>query len=173
VTGRRPEPRTFSYDVILREDLMGPFVRRLYIRLHLAGRQRRRTMESCLDEMSVSSILEEAFAGHPFPGHDRINHTLADLQVIVGQQRPDWRIALEHMKGVYVVHDQATGARHVIYGDTHLATQRLRSDSAREQRRPSGSLPTRRVRTTCAQHGSQAGVLVDAYRDAHVLRESY
>lgn len=82
VTGRRAEPRALSYDVILREDLMGPFVRRLYIRLHLAGRQRRRTMESCLEEMTVSSILGEAFTGEPFPGHDRINHTLADLQVI-------------------------------------------------------------------------------------------
>ena len=40
---RRPEPRTYSYDVIPRDDLMGPFVRRLYVRLHLAGRQRRRT----------------------------------------------------------------------------------------------------------------------------------
>ena len=75
-----------------------------------------------MDEMTVSSLLEEAFVGDPFPGHDRINHTLADLQVIVGQQRPDWRIALEHMKGVYVVHDQATGARYVgsAYGDTGI-----------------------------------------------------
>src|SRR6478735_4606189 len=59
VTGRRPEPRTYSYDVVPREDLLGPFIRRLYIRLHLAGRQRRRTMESCLDEMTVSSILDQ------------------------------------------------------------------------------------------------------------------
>jgi len=122
VTARRPEPRTYSYDVILREDLMGAFIRRLYVRLHLAGRQRRRTMESCLGEMTVSSILEEAFVGDPFPGHDRINHTLADLQIIVSQQRPDWRIALEHMKGVYVIHDQTTGARYVgsAYGDTGI-----------------------------------------------------
>jgi hypothetical protein len=122
VTARRPEPRTYSYDVVAREDLMGPFVRRLYVRLHLAGRQRRRTMESCLDEMTVSSILEEAFAGDPFPGHDRINHTLAELQIIVSQQRADWRIALEHMKGVYVIHDQTTGARYVgsAYGDTGI-----------------------------------------------------
>jgi len=35
-------------------------------------------MELCLDEMPVSSILEEAFVSDPFPGHDRINHTLAD-----------------------------------------------------------------------------------------------
>lgn len=51
--------------------------------------------------------------GDPFPRHDRINRTLADLQSIVSQQGPDWRIAFEHMKGVYVVHDQATGARYV------------------------------------------------------------
>ena len=119
---RRPEPQAYSYDVVHRDDLMGPFVRRLYIRLQLAGRQRRRNMESCIDEMTVSSILEEAFAGDPFPGHDRINHSLADLTVIVSQQRPDWRIALEQMKGVYVIHDQTTGARYVgsAYGDTGI-----------------------------------------------------
>ncbi|WP_420452372.1 GIY-YIG nuclease family protein [Ilumatobacter sp.] len=122
VVGRRPEPHARSYDVVARNDLMGSFVRRLYVRLHLTGRQRRRNMESCLDEMTVSSILEEAFVGDPFPGHGRINHTLADLQVIVSQQRPDWRIALEHMKGVYVIHDQTTGARYVgsAYGDTGI-----------------------------------------------------
>ncbi|GAB2455325.1 GIY-YIG nuclease family protein [Nocardioides hungaricus] len=120
VVGRRPEPRTYSYDVVLREDLMGPFVRRLYIRLRLAGRQRRRNMESCLDEMNVSSIAEEQFSGDPFPGHDRINHSLADLQTVVRQNRPDWRIALENMKGVYVIHDQLTGEPYVgsAYGDT-------------------------------------------------------
>jgi hypothetical protein len=122
VVGRRPEPRTYSYDIVPREDLMGPFVRRLFVKLHLAGRQRRRTMESCLGEMTVSSILEEAFVGDPFPGHDRINHTLIDLQAIVSQQRPDWRVALEYMKGVYVIHDQTTGARYVgsAYGDTGI-----------------------------------------------------
>ena len=122
VLGRRPQPHARSYDVVHRDDLMGPFVRRLYVRLPLAGRQRRRNMESCLDQMTVSSILEKAFVGDPFPGHDRINHTLADLTVIVSQQRPDWRIALEHMKGVYVIHDQTTGARYVgsAYGDTGI-----------------------------------------------------
>ncbi len=74
VVGRRPEPRTYSYDVVLREDLMGPFVRRLFVRLVLKGRNRRRSMEACLYDMTVSSIVEEPFDGAPFPGHDRINH---------------------------------------------------------------------------------------------------
>lgn len=122
VVGRRPEPKAHSYDVVLRDDLLGPFVRRLSIRLRLAGRQRRRNMESCLDEMSVASIAEEAFTGDPFPGHDRINHSLGELQVVVKQGRPDWRVALEHMKGVYVIHDQVTGARYVgsASGDTGI-----------------------------------------------------
>lgn len=122
VVGRRPEPKAHSYDVVLRDDLLGPLVRRLSIRLRLAGRQRRRNMESCLDEMSVASIAEEAFAGDPFPGHDRINHSLGELQVVVKQGRPDWRVALEHMKGVYVIHDQVTGARYVgsASGDTGI-----------------------------------------------------
>jgi hypothetical protein len=41
------------------------------------------------------------------------------LQVAVRQNRPDWRIALEPMKGVCVIHDQETGEPYVgaAYGD--------------------------------------------------------
>lgn len=154
VTGRRPEPRTYSYDVVPRDDLMGPFVRRLYVRLHLAGRQRRRTMESCLDEMTVSSLLEEAFVGDPFPGHDRINHTLADLQIIVSQQRPDWRIALEHMRAS----TSSTTRRPA--PDTSgrpTATPAFGSAGARTPRHCTGTTSvsrsswTRRARTTSAE----------------------
>jgi hypothetical protein len=79
-------------------------------------------MESVLAATSVSSIAEAPFAGDPFPGHDRINHSLADLQAVVSQARPDWRIALESMKGVYVIHDRETGQRYVgsAYGDTGI-----------------------------------------------------
>ncbi len=88
----------------------------------LGQRNIRRKMESVLPTMTVSSILEEPFAGDPFPGHDRINHSLADLQLVVSQSRADWRIALESMKGVYVIHDQETGQRYVgsAYGDTGI-----------------------------------------------------
>lgn len=122
VMERGPEKNAQSYKVALREDLMGPYIRRLYVRLALGGRQRRRKMESILDEMTVSSILEEPFVGDPFPGHDKINHSLADLQLVVNQNRPDWRIALEQMKGVYVIHDQITGTRYVgsACGDTGI-----------------------------------------------------
>ncbi|WP_296602161.1 GIY-YIG nuclease family protein [Nocardioides sp.] len=122
VLERRPEQQARSYTVALREDLMGPFIRRLYVRHKRTGRNIRRTMESVLPTMTVSSILEEPFAGDPFPGHDRINHSLADLQAVVAQARADWRIALESMKGIYVIHDRETGQRYVgsAYGDTGI-----------------------------------------------------
>ena len=119
VLERGNEQYARSYKIAFRDDLMGPYVRRLYVRLALGSRQRRK-MESILSEMTVASILEEPFVGDPFPGHDKINHALADLQLVVKQNRPDWRIALEQMKGVYVIHDQVTGARYVgsATGDT-------------------------------------------------------
>lgn len=122
VLERRPEQQAHSYRVVLRQDLMGPYIRRLFIRHKRTGRNIRRTMESVLPTMTVSSILEEPFAGDPFPGHDRINHSLADLQVVISQARADWRISLESMKGVYVIHDKETGQRYVgsAYGDTGI-----------------------------------------------------
>lgn len=101
---------------------MGAFIKRLYVRLALSGRNRRRNMEACLGAMTVSKIAEEPFYGDQFPGHDRIDHSLADIQAMVRQGRPDWRIALEHMKGVYVIHDEVTGEPYVgsAYGDTGL-----------------------------------------------------
>jgi hypothetical protein len=122
VLERRPVQHAQSYTVTLREDLMGPFIRRLWVRHKRSGRNIRRTMESVLPLMTVSSIAEEPFAGDPFPGHDRINHSLADLQAVVSQARADWRIALESMKGVYVIHDKETGRRYVgsAYGDTGI-----------------------------------------------------
>ncbi|WP_435198488.1 GIY-YIG nuclease family protein [Janibacter sp. GS2] len=119
VLERGPEQQAHSYTVTLREELMGPFIRRLWVRHRRSGRNIRQKMESVLPAMTVSSILEESFAGDPFPGHDRINHSLADLQAVVSQARADWRIALESMKGVYVIHDKETGQRYVgsAYGD--------------------------------------------------------
>ncbi len=122
VLERRPERHAPSYTVELREDLMGPFIRRLWVRHQRSGRNIRQRLEAVLPRMTVSSILEEPFAGDPFPGHDQINHSLADLQVVVGQARADWRIALESMKGVYAIHDRETGQRYVgsAYGDTGI-----------------------------------------------------
>jgi hypothetical protein len=122
VLGRRPAPRSKSYDVALRADLMGAFVKRLMVAFRLPGRAVRLNLETHLDQIEVESILPQPYAGEPFPGHDQINHTFGELEVVVAQQRSDWRGALEHMKGVYVIHDLLTGKPYVgsACGDTGI-----------------------------------------------------
>lgn len=120
VVERRAIPHAESYDVALREDLLGPFIRRLFVTFRPPGRAVRLNMETHLDRIEVGSIAADPYAGRPFPGADQIDHTLGELQVIVKQSRPDWRIPLGQMKGVYVIHDQVTAEPYVgaAYGDT-------------------------------------------------------
>lgn len=122
VLARRPLTQAHSYDVMFRDDLMAAFVKRLVLRFELPGRTIRLNMETHVDRFSVHSILDAPYAGEAFPGHDQINHTLAELEVVIAQNRPDWRIALQHMKGVYVLHDRTTGEPYVgaAYGDTGI-----------------------------------------------------
>lgn len=122
VVGRRDTPHAHSYDIELREDLMGPFIKRLWVKFRPPGRAIRLNFETHLDQIEVLSILEQPYAGEPFPGHDRINHTLGVLEVAVKQDWQDWRGALQHMKGVYVIHDLETGKPYVgsAYGETGI-----------------------------------------------------
>jgi hypothetical protein len=75
VVKRRPKPHAHSYDLKLREDLMGPFIKRLTVAFRVPGRQRRLNMDTYLDHIEVVSIREHPYAGEAFPGHDKINHT--------------------------------------------------------------------------------------------------
>ncbi len=92
---------------------MGEYIKRLEIDFRPTGRVTRRNLETDLDQMTVAAIHDKPYEGDAFPGHDLINHTFRDLRAIVRQSRPDWRIALESMKGVYVIHDQLTGEPYV------------------------------------------------------------
>jgi hypothetical protein len=120
VVGRRPDPHDFSYDVELREEFLPGCIKRLKVRFRPPGRQRRPTMERYIDQIEVAEILREPYSGEPFPGPDSINITLAELEVIYSQERPDWRGALQYVKGVYVINDRASGKTYVgsAYGDT-------------------------------------------------------
>jgi hypothetical protein len=106
----------------LREDLLGPFVKRLVISFKPSGRAVRLNMENYLDQMDVVSVLDTPYAGEPFPGHDRIHHSLGVLETAVKQDWHDWRGALQFTKDVYVIHDHETGKAYVgsAYGDTGI-----------------------------------------------------
>lgn len=106
------------YVVELTEQGAG-FVGRL--KLHTTYRQRgtRINLENQIDRFTVSEILPEPYAGRKFPGHDWLEVGFAELEALVRADRPDWRGALEHTKGVYLITDTRTGRLYVgsAYGD--------------------------------------------------------
>jgi hypothetical protein len=122
VVGRRPNPHTFSYDVELREEVPPGCVGRLKLAFRLPGRTIRLRFENVIDQIEVAGILPLPYAGQPFPGHDSINIPLRQMETVYAQQRADWKNALEHMKGVYVIHDRTSGKPYVgsAYGDTGI-----------------------------------------------------
>ena len=81
----------------------------LYAAEHAAGGSRPASVQAAL----------RGLQRHRAPG-DGINITLAELEVIYSQERPDWRGALQYVKGVYVINDRGSGKSYVgsAYGDT-------------------------------------------------------
>ena len=92
-------------------------------RLKLGSRYRERTtrvkMERHYDSFEVLEILREPYTGKVFPGYEEIELSFQELETLVYKDRPDWKVALENVKGVYLVTDTNTGRRYVgsAYGD--------------------------------------------------------
>ena len=101
---------------------MGAYIKRLMVAFRLPGARYVSTWRPIWREWSILSILPRPYAGEPFPGHDQVNDTFGELEVVIAQRRPDWQGALQHMKGVYAIHDQVTGKPYVgsAYGDTGI-----------------------------------------------------
>ena len=114
VQERRPD----RYVVELTQQGAG-FVGRL--KLHSTYRMRgtRINLENQLDSFAVSEILAEPYTGKKFPGHDWLEIGFAELEALIRSDRPDWRGALEHTKGIYLITDEQTGRQYVgaAYGD--------------------------------------------------------
>lgn len=89
------------------------FVGRL--NLHSTYRQRatRINLENQIDEFTVSAILPEPYTGQAFPGHDWLEIGFAEPEALIRSDRPDWRGALGHTKGVYLITDVRTGGQYV------------------------------------------------------------
>lgn len=90
------------------EELIG----RLKLTFKRPGRARVLT-NGYVEEMSLLEILREPYSGEPFSGYEDIDLEFSALEVIVKESRPDWRAALENVKGVYLISDKQTGKRYV------------------------------------------------------------
>ena len=92
---------------------------RLKIKWRRSGRVKARLFEKCIDEFEVSEILKEPYTGERFCGYENINHDFDRLEAIFLNSRPDWKAALENVKGVYLIIDKCNGKKYIgsAYGD--------------------------------------------------------
>ena len=121
VLSRRTENNSHSYDVESVADYE-EFVGRLKIRFKRPGRNRSIRLEKYYHEMIVYELLAERYSGERFPGYESINHEFRTLEEIFKNQRPDWKAALENVKGIYVIFDQSNGKKYVgsAYGEAGI-----------------------------------------------------
>ena len=99
------------YEVELcRED--DTLIGRLKLRFQRPGRARVLT-DRYIAGMSLIEILREPYNGEPFCGYENIDHEFSALEIIIRENRPDWKAALENVKGVYLITDKRTGKRYV------------------------------------------------------------
>mgnify|MGYP001248208840 CR=1 FL=1 len=106
------------YDVELTE-IGTEFIGRLKLRSPYSSRLVRVKMEDQYEKFEVVEILREAYTGRAFPGYEDIDVSFEEIETIVRNTRPDWKAALESIKGIYLITDTLTGKRYVgsAYGE--------------------------------------------------------
>ncbi|MEO2627654.1 GIY-YIG nuclease family protein, partial [Blautia wexlerae] len=65
------------------------------------------------DELIVNQILPATFDGYDFPGYDQVRLSYEQLEIIIRQNKKDWRAALENQKAVYLITDKNNGKLYV------------------------------------------------------------
>ncbi len=79
-------------------------------------------LENYLDQFQVAEILPLAYTGESFCGFENIDHDFNTLEAVFRNERPDWKAALENVKGVYLIADKSNGKQYVgaAYGDAGI-----------------------------------------------------
>ena len=84
-------------------------------------------LENFMDSMSIAEILENPYEGEEFPGYDNVRIDFPSLELLVQNQKTDWRVALENVKGIYLIVDKFNGKKYVgsAYGQdgVHISIQ--------------------------------------------------
>lgn len=106
------------YEVEL-TDVGRSFIGRVKLYSSYRGRTTRTYLENHFDEFKVLEILREPYTGRLFPGYEDIDLSFEELEALVMNERPDWKAALESIKGIYLISDAKTGKRYIgsAYGD--------------------------------------------------------
>jgi hypothetical protein len=81
----------------------GGFIGRLKLRSPYRGRTTRANFENHYAGFEVQEILREPYSGRQFPGYEDIDLSFDELETLVKNERPDWKVALENTKGIYLI----------------------------------------------------------------------
>ena len=113
--------KNYSYEIAEIQEY-NPYVGRLKVRLEKPSRGRAFLLEKHLGRMVVTEILQEPYSGEAFPGYEWIDHDFSELLTVFATERPDWKAALQNVKGVYLITDKSNGKRYVgsAYGDSGI-----------------------------------------------------
>lgn len=109
------------YDIQLCE-LYKEFIGRLKVSNIITTRGSAFNFENHYDKIEVAEILDKSYSSHIFPGYERIDYSFSSIKAIINREPPDWKSALENIKGVYMLTDQQNGKRYIgsAYGDSGI-----------------------------------------------------
>ena len=114
----RGEKQAHSYEIQELPEYSN-LVGRLKISLERPSRGRAFYLEKHYEKMSVAEVLRDRYSGERFPGYENINHSFSILSPIFEQENPDWKSALENIKGIYAISDPSNGKHYIgsAYGE--------------------------------------------------------
>jgi hypothetical protein len=112
VLSREATSRAHSYRIELLPESHA-FIGRLKLRMTNPGRSRSFKFENHYANLVVDELFAEPYSGEPFCGYDRVALSFAELENIILTQRADWKTALQHAKGIYLITDDSNGKRYV------------------------------------------------------------
>jgi hypothetical protein len=108
VIDRKPD----SYTVQI-SNLLQNFVGRIKLCSSYRGRSTRVNFENHYSSFDVQEILRDQYSGRHFPGYDNIDLSFEELETLVINARPDWRAALQNVKGIYLITDTKTNRQYI------------------------------------------------------------
>lgn len=110
-----------GYEIAIEENY-SKYIGRIEIDFEIGLRGRAFRLENYIDNMVVSQILDKKYQGIDFPGYDNVCLDFATLEMIVTNDKQDWKVALENMKGVYVIVDKSNGKKYIgsAYGESGI-----------------------------------------------------
>ena len=93
------------------ESLIGRLV--IHMDSGISHRGRAFKLESYIDCLDFVEISPKRYEGENFPGYDNVLIDFSSLEVLVRNQKTDWKTALSNVKGIYVIVDKSNGKKYV------------------------------------------------------------